>query len=188
LIHVNGKNRSAPKVCSPCILSGKENNMMLRYALVGLSAAVVVGVTFIPDDALAARYSGARTAHYARTGTAVHPYRGAAIGVTGRGYRAAAYHGAAYRGYGYRGAYRAAAVGAAAVGAAAVAATSPWGYPYGGWGWGYGSGGYGTGGYYGAYASGYPSYYGGGVYANRSYVTGRPTLFPRYYGGAWTGY
>jgi hypothetical protein len=67
--------------------------------------------------------AGTGFGHYARTGTAIHPYRGAAIGVTGRGYRAAAYRG-------YRGAYGG-AVGAAAVGAAAVAATSPWGYPYG---------------------------------------------------------
>jgi hypothetical protein len=95
--------------------------MMLRYALVGLSAAVIVGVTLIPEDVLAARYSGARTAHYAR-GTADRGVAYRATGVAGRGYRAA------YRGY--RGAYGA-AVGAAAVGAAAVAATSPWGY-YGG--------------------------------------------------------
>ena len=98
--------------------------MMLRYALVGLSAAVIVGVTFIPEDVLAARYSGARTAHYAR-GTAGRHVAYRATGVAGRGYRAAAYRG-------YRGAYGA-AVGAAAVGAAAVAATSPWGYPYGGY-------------------------------------------------------
>src|SRR3974390_3909087 len=101
--------------------------MMLRYALVGLSAAVIVGVTFIPEDVLAARYSGARTAHYAR-GTAGRPVAYRATGVAGRGYLAAAYRG-------YRGAYGA-AVGAAAVGAAAVAATSPWGYPYGGYGYG----------------------------------------------------
>ena len=169
--------------------------MMLRYALVGLSAAVIVGVTMIPEDVLAARYSGARTAHYAR-GTAGRHVAYRATGVAGRGYRAAAYRGAAYRGY--RGAYGAAAVGAAAVGAAAVAATSPWGYPYGG----YGYGGYGYGGYFAASPwgdyecrtpHGYPcnphgakNWYGSGTAAA---VVARPVARARAAGyGAYTGY
>ena len=105
--------------------------MMLRYALVGLSAAVIVGVTFIPEDVLAARYSGARTAHY-HAGTAGRHVAYRATGVAGRGYRAAAYRGAAYRGYGYRGAYGA-AVGAAAVGAAAAGAYGYYNGYYGGY-------------------------------------------------------
>ena len=98
--------------------------MMLRYALVGLSAAVIVGVTMIPEDVLAARYSGARTAHYAR-GTAGRHVAYRATGVAGRGYRAAAYRG-------YRGAYGA-AVGAAAVGAAAAGAYGYYNGYYGGY-------------------------------------------------------
>ena len=166
--------------------------MMQRYALVGLSAAVVVGVTMIPEDVLAARYSGARTAHYAR-GTAGRHVAYRATGVAGRGYRAAAYRG-------YRGAYGA-AVGAAAVGAAAVAATSPWGYPYGGYGYGgYGYGGYGYGGYFAASPwgdyecrtpHGYPcnphgakNWYGSGTAAA---VVARPVARAGGY-GAYTGY
>ena len=76
--------------------------MMLRYALVGLSAAVIVGVTFIPDDALAYRGGGVRAGGVRAAGVrggAVAgrgvAYRGAAVGVAGRG---VAYRGAAYRG------------------------------------------------------------------------------------------
>jgi len=165
--------------------------MMLRYALVGLSASVIVGVTFIPEDALAARYSGARTAHYAR-GTAGRGVTYRATGVAGRGYRAAAYRG-------YRGAYGA-AVGAAAVGAAAVAATSPWGYPYGGYGYGgYGYSSYYAGSPWGDYdcrnPHGYPcnpheskNWWGTGTAAT---VVARPvarTAYYRNYGGAYIGY
>ena len=153
--------------------------MMLRYALVGLSAAVIVGVTMIPEDVLAARYSGARTAHYAR-GTAGRHVAYRATGVAGRGYRGA---------YG-------AAVGAAAVGAAAVAATSPWGYPYGGYGYGdYGYGGYFAASPWGDYECrtphGYPcnphgakNWYGSGTAAA---VVARPVARAGGY-GAYTGY
>jgi hypothetical protein len=64
--------------------------MMLRYALVGLSAAVIVGVTFIPEDVLAARFDrwvrGQATYPHATAGGPVG-YR--ATGVAGRGYRGA---------------------------------------------------------------------------------------------------
>ena len=85
---------------------------MLRTAIVGLAAGLLVGMTFIPDDALAYR-GGARAGGGVRAagvrGGAVGvagrgvAYRGAAVGVAGRG---VAYRGAAYRGgyYPYRGA------------------------------------------------------------------------------------
>src|SRR6516225_1370816 len=78
-------------------LSGKENNM-LRYALVGLSAVVLVGATFVPDDALAYRGGGVRAG-----GVRVAGVRGGAVGGRGVAYRGAAYRGAAYRGAAYRG-------------------------------------------------------------------------------------
>jgi hypothetical protein len=92
---------------------------MLRNALFGVAAAALVGMTFIPDDALAYRGGGARVGAVG--------VRGGAIGVAGRGvaYRGGAYRGAAWRG-GYP--YRGAAIGAAAAGAAAYGA---YGY-YGG--------------------------------------------------------
>jgi hypothetical protein len=89
---------------------------MFRKAIVGLAAALLVGVAFIPDDALAYRGGGARAA------------RGGAVGHAGRG---VAYRGGAYRGgVAYRGGYPygRAAVGAAAVGAAAVGAAAYGGY------------------------------------------------------------
>jgi len=88
---------------------------MLRNALVGLAAVVLVGTAFIPDDALAYR-GGARVGAVG--------VRGGAVGVAGRGvaYRGGAYRGAAWRGGYYP--YRGAAIGAAAVGAAAAGAAA----------------------------------------------------------------
>src|SRR6516165_11233253 len=67
---------------------------MLRNVFVGLTAALLVGMAFIPDDALAYRGGGAR----AGGGVRAAGVRGGAVGVAGRG--------AAYRGAGaYRGRY-----------------------------------------------------------------------------------
>jgi hypothetical protein len=161
---------------------------MLRNVIVGLTAFLLVGMAFIPDDALALRYSG--PGGYRVGGGGVRGGAVAARGYAGRGYRggAVAGRGVAYRGVGaYGGRYAGGYYGrgylghpvargaAVAAGTAAVAATG-WG---GGWGQPYYGGGWGT---------AYPGY---GGYANRSYVTGRPTLFPRYYGGGYgwgTGY
>ena len=98
---------------------------MLRNVIVGLMASLLVGMAFIPDEALAYRGGGARAGAVGARGGAV-----AGRGVAYRG-GAVAYRGAAYRGaYPYRGAAVGAAVGAAAVGAAAYGA------------YGYGSGCY----------------------------------------------
>ena len=63
---------------------------MLRKALVGFAAAVLVGTAFIPDDAFAYRGGGARAGGVRAAGV-----RGGAVGYAGRG---VAYRGAAYRG------------------------------------------------------------------------------------------
>jgi hypothetical protein len=128
-----------------CNCQGRRTPM-LRNAIVGLGAALLVGVTFIPDDALAYRGGGARVGG---GGVRVAGVRGGAVGVAGRGvaYRGGAYRGAAYRGAGYRGGYypyRGAAIGAAAVGAAAAGAAA-YGYynnSYGYYGGGYNNGCY----------------------------------------------
>src|SRR6516162_10946468 len=107
---------------------------MVRTVFAGLAAALLVGVAFIPDDALAYRGGGAR----AGGGVRAAGVRGGAVGVAGRG---AAYRGA-YRGR-YAGGYGRGYYGhpvargaAVAAGTAAVAGT--------GWGWGqpYYGGGY----------------------------------------------
>jgi len=149
---------------------------MVRTVFVGLAAALLVGVAFIPDDALAYRGGGAR----AGGGVRAAGVRGGAVGVAGRGvgYGRVGY-GARYGGVGYRGLGYGAGVAAAATGAAVAAGTGwGWNQPYYGGGWGTPGVGYYGGGW------GYP----GGGYANTSYVTGRPTLLPRYYGGLGTGY
>jgi hypothetical protein len=132
---------------------------MLRKVLVCFAAVVVVGASFVPEDALAAyRGRGARVSNFGGgTARSIGGYRGGRYAVAGRGYRAAAYRGSAYRG---------AAIGAAAVGAAAVGAATYGGY-YGGYNNGYGYyGGY-PGGYYGGgYTVGTPA---GGWYAPQSY-------------------
>ena len=64
---------------------------MLRSALVGLAAAVLVGTAFVPDDALA--YRGGARVHAG--GARAVGVRGGAVGVAGRG---VAYRGVAYRG------------------------------------------------------------------------------------------
>ena len=172
-----------------CNCQGRRTPM-LRSALVGLAAAVLVGTAFVPDDALAFRgggrgggFHGARASSFGGGTARAVGYRGMAG--RGYGYRGGAYRAAAYRGAAWRGAaIGAAAIGAAAVGAAAYGAYGGYdnGY-YGGYDNSY-YGGYDNGYYGGTYAAGgYPGGYYGGVYANRSYVTGRPTLFPRYYGG-----
>jgi len=100
-------------------LSGSTT--MLRKALLGLAAAVLVGTTLLPDDAFAYRGGGRAGAVGVRGGGVAH--RGGAVAYRGGGaYRGAAYRGAAYRGYPYRRAVGAAAVGAAAAGAAAYGA------------------------------------------------------------------
>jgi hypothetical protein len=92
---------------------------MLRKALVGLAAAVLLSATFVPSDAHA--YRGGGRAH-------VGPRAGAVAG-----------HGMAYRGPAYRTAYRGryhpytgvpigAAAGAAALGAATVGAAAAGAY------------------------------------------------------------
>src|SRR6516225_10632564 len=146
---------------------------MVRTVFAGLAAALLVGVAFIPDDALAYRGGGAR----AGGGVRAAGVRGGAVGVAGRGvgYGRVGY-GARYGGVGYRGLGYGAGVAAAATGAAVAAGTGwGWGQPYYGGGWGAPGVGYYGGGW------GYP----GGGYANTSYVTGRPTLLPRYYGGGY---
>ena len=109
---------------------------MLRSALVVLAAAVLVGTTFVPDDALAFRgggrgggFHGARASSFGGGTARAGGYRG----VAGRGY---GYRGGAYRATAYRGRYpyRGAAIGAAAVGAAAVGAAAYGAYgAYGGY-------------------------------------------------------
>ena len=73
---------------------------MLRNVFVGLAAAVLVGTTFIPDEAFAYRGGGAR----AGGGVRVAGVRGGAVGVAGRGvaYRGAGVYGGRYAG-GYYG-------------------------------------------------------------------------------------
>ena len=109
---------------------------MLRSALAGLAAAVLVGTAFVPDDALAFRgggrgggFHGARASSFGGGTARAGGYRGVAgrgYGYRGGAYRAAAYRGAAYRGAAWRGGYpyRGAAIGAAAVGAAAAGAAA----------------------------------------------------------------
>jgi hypothetical protein len=99
----------------------ERRTRMLRSALVGLAATVLVGAAIIPDDALAFRGGGARVGG---GGVRAVGVRGGAVGVAGRGvaYRGAAYRGAAWRGGYYP--YRGAAIGAAAVGAAAAGAAA----------------------------------------------------------------
>jgi len=122
---------------------------MLRNVIVGLTASLLIGVAFIPDDALAYRGGGARA------GAGV---RGGAVGVAGRG---VAYRGVGAYGGRYAAGYHPVARGAAvAVGTAAVAGTGlGWGGGYYGGGWGSPAVGvgaqpwdydvYGPGGYYG---------------------------------------
>ena len=93
---------------------------MLRKALVGLAAAVLLSATFVPSDAHAYR------AH-------VGPRAGAVAG-HGMAYRGPAHRGPAYR-TAYRGRYHpytgapiGAAVGAAALGAATVGAAAAGAY------------------------------------------------------------
>jgi len=119
---------------------------MLRNVIVGLTASLLAGMAFIPDDALALRYSGA--GGYRVGGGGVRGGAVAARGYAGRGYRGVGAYGGRYAGR-YHPVARGAAV---AAGTAAVAAT---GYYGGGWGtpgvgaqpWGYDV--YGPGGYYG---------------------------------------
>ena len=70
---------------------------MLRNVIVGLTASLLAGMAFIPDDALALRYSGPGGYHVGGGGV-----RGGAVAA--RGY--AGRRGVAYRGVGaYRGRY-----------------------------------------------------------------------------------
>ena len=109
---------------------------MLRNVIVGLTASLLAGMAFIPDDALALRYSGA--GGYRVGGGGVRGGAVAARGYAGRGYRGVGAYGGRYAGR-YHPVARGAAV---AAGTAAVAAT---GYYGGGWGtpgvgaqpWGY---------------------------------------------------
>jgi len=121
-------------------LPREEDNIMLRYAFVGLAAAVLVGASLVPDDAFARRGGGGgfrggggfhgggmSGAHF--RGGAVHAGRHAHVSrpIAGRPVARAAAARGVYRGAAYRGAYRGAAYGAAAVGAAAAGA---YGYNY----------------------------------------------------------
>jgi hypothetical protein len=113
----------------------RKENIMLRYALIGLATAALLTTTFVPDEALA---RGGRGGGFRGGGGGFHGggvrgggFRGGAVhagGVRGGAYRGAAVRGGAYRGVGYRGVARGVGWGAAA-GAAAVGA----GY-YGGYG------------------------------------------------------
>jgi hypothetical protein len=114
---------------------------ILRHAILGVAAAVLVSATIIPDEALALRGGGGRG------GAHVGGVRGGGAhvgGVRGAGVRSGAIAG---RGTAYRGAAVGAAAGAAAVGA---------GY-YGRRGY------YGGGDYYGT------GYYGGDDYGGNCY-------------------
>jgi len=73
---------------------------MLRNALVGLAATVLLSATFVPDDALA--YRGGARVHAG--GVRAVGVRGGAVAGRGVAYRGAAYRGVAYRGgyYPYR--------------------------------------------------------------------------------------
>jgi uncharacterized membrane protein len=73
---------------------------MLRRALVGLAAAVLMGTAFVPDDALAYRGGGARV-HAGGVGVRGGAVAGRSVAYRGAAYRGAAYRSAAYRGVGY---------------------------------------------------------------------------------------
>ena len=148
--------------CSPSVIFQGRGTPVLRNVFVGLTASLLVGMAFIPDDALALRYSG--PGGYSVGGGGV---RGGAVAA--RCYRrgAVAGRGVAYRGVGayggrYAGRYHPVARGAAVAAGTAPVAAAGWGWnqPYGG---GYGWGG-GWGNSYGAYAASQP--YEASVYGN----------------------
>jgi hypothetical protein len=143
LIYVNPKSWEAPETVGGCWsrwrgIIAESHRMhgapivrripMIRYALIGLAAAVLVGASLVPDDALARRggggfHGGGMRAGHVRGG-AVHAGRYAHVSrpIAGRPVARAAAARGVYRGAAYRGAYRGAAYGAAAVGAAALGA------------------------------------------------------------------
>src|SRR6516165_4062793 len=93
---------------SPSVIFQERRTPMLRNVIVGLTASLLVGMAFIPDDAFAYRGGGARAGGGVRAagvrGSAVAgrgvAYRGGAVAGRGVAYRggAVAYRGAAYRG------------------------------------------------------------------------------------------
>ena len=141
MVHFRHRRQSTHRAAVRSCTCQEGRTPMLRSALVGLAAAILVGTAFIPDDAFAYRGGGARGGGAYRGGGVA--YRGGGVAYRGGAYRGAAYRGAAYRGAAYRGAayrggyypYRGAAIGAAAVGAAAVGAAAYGAYgaygPYG---------------------------------------------------------
>jgi hypothetical protein len=159
LIYVNQKRWETPKAVGGCWsrwrgIIAESHRMhgtpivrrtpMVRYALIGLAAAILVGASLVPDDAFARRGGGMRAGGF-HGGGAVRAggFRGGAVAARGyRGGAVAVRGGRVAGGYGYRGAYRAGAyrgygygVGAAAVGAAAVGAAAAGAYYRGGCGY-----------------------------------------------------
>jgi len=110
---------------------------MVRYSLIGLAVAILVGASLVPDDAFARRgggggfrggggfHGGGMRAAHVRGGAG--RYAHVSRPIAGRPVARAAAARGVYRGAAYRGAYRGAAYGAAVVGATAVGA---YGYNY----------------------------------------------------------